>query len=120
MNIMERSGTASDETNGTPMRQIYPVLLCGGSGTRLWPLSRSSYPKQLLPLASDKTMLQETALRTVDPLFASPLIHGTQEHSFHIPPHLTPTSLEPRRIHLEPCRRPTEERNSDGKVKGMS
>ena len=42
---------------------IQPVILAGGSGTRLWPASRSMYPKQLLPLVSDKTMLQETALR---------------------------------------------------------
>ena len=43
--------------------KIYPVILSGGSGTRLWPLSRAVLPKQLLPLVSDKTMLQETALR---------------------------------------------------------
>ncbi|HNP35712.1 MAG TPA: mannose-1-phosphate guanylyltransferase/mannose-6-phosphate isomerase [Woeseiaceae bacterium] len=45
------------------MSKILPVILSGGSGTRLWPASRSMYPKQLLPLTSDKTMLQETALR---------------------------------------------------------
>ena len=39
---------------------ILPVILSGGSGTRLWPLSRELYPKQLLPLAGDRTMLQET------------------------------------------------------------
>ena len=43
--------------------QIIPVILSGGSGTRLWPLSRKQYPKQYLPLASDNTMLQETILR---------------------------------------------------------
>ncbi|MCG8370176.1 MAG: mannose-1-phosphate guanylyltransferase/mannose-6-phosphate isomerase [Proteobacteria bacterium] len=43
---------------------ILPVILSGGSGTRLWPASRSMYPKQLLPIAGDKTMLQATALRT--------------------------------------------------------
>ena len=42
---------------------IIPVILAGGSGTRLWPLSRSLYPKQLIELTSDKTMLQETVLR---------------------------------------------------------
>ena len=43
--------------------KIYPVILSGGSGTRLWPLSRAVLPKQLLPLVGDKTMLQDTVLR---------------------------------------------------------
>src|SRR5438105_11678516 len=43
--------------------RIHPVILCGGSGTRLWPLSRALLPKQFLPLAGTRTMLQETALR---------------------------------------------------------
>ena len=43
--------------------QIIPVILSGGSGTRLWPLSHKEYPKQYLPLAGDNTMLQETILR---------------------------------------------------------
>ena len=42
---------------------LIPVILAGGSGDRLWPLSRSAYPKQFLPLISDKSMLQETILR---------------------------------------------------------
>src|SRR5210317_26327 len=45
------------------MAGIRPVILCGGAGTRLWPASRSMYPKQLLPLTSDHSMLQETVLR---------------------------------------------------------
>lgn len=42
---------------------IQPVILAGGSGTRLWPASRRNYPKQLLALTSSRTLLQETALR---------------------------------------------------------
>ena len=53
--------------------KIYPVILSGGSGTRLWPLSRAVLPKQLLPLVTDKTMLQETALR-VQPANRRPAI----------------------------------------------
>src|SRR5687768_9992468 len=45
---------------------LHPVILCGGSGTRLWPLSRTMLPKQFLPLASERTMVQDTALRVAN------------------------------------------------------
>lgn len=62
---------------------IIPVILAGGSGTRLWPLSRECHPKQLLPLVNDKTMLQNTLLR-VQGLkgVASPIVVCTEEHRF--------------------------------------
>jgi mannose-1-phosphate guanylyltransferase/mannose-6-phosphate isomerase len=62
---------------------IIPVILAGGSGTRLWPLSRECHPKQLLPLVNDKTMLQNTLLR-VQGLkgVAAPIIVCTEEHRF--------------------------------------
>ena len=50
--------------------QIVPVILSGGAGTRLWPLSRELYPKQLLPLLSERSLLQETALRASGPPWA--------------------------------------------------
>lgn len=57
------------------MAPVVPVLLSGGSGTRLWPLSRSAAPKQLLPLLGERTMLQMTALRAADEaLFAPPML----------------------------------------------
>ena len=63
--------------------QIIPVILSGGSGTRLWPLSRKQYPKQYLPLAGDNTMLQETILRLsgLDNL-ADPIIVCNADHRF--------------------------------------
>lgn len=63
---------------------VHPVILSGGAGTRLWPLSRSLRPKQLLPLASDYTMLQETVRRVHGPAFAPPLIVCNDEHRFMI------------------------------------
>ncbi len=64
-------------------RRIHPVVLCGGSGTRLWPLSRALYPKQLLALASERTLLQETILRTAEAGgFAAPIVVGNEEHRF--------------------------------------
>ncbi|MCK8785820.1 mannose-1-phosphate guanylyltransferase/mannose-6-phosphate isomerase [Roseomonas sp. NAR14] len=54
--------------------RIVPVILSGGSGTRLWPLSRETYPKQFWPLVSELTMLQETAARAIGPDFAPPVV----------------------------------------------
>ena len=55
--------------------KIHPVILSGGSGTRLWPQSRTSYPKQFLKLVSDHSLLQETARRVSDTeTFAAPLM----------------------------------------------
>ena len=59
---------------------IHPVILCGGSGTRLWPLSRADYPKQLLRLIGDNTMLQDTAMRFARPGFAPPLLLCSRSH----------------------------------------
>jgi len=66
------------------MALIQPVILSGGAGTRLWPASRSTYPKQLLPLTSDKTMLQETVQRLdgVEGLTGRTLIICNEAHRF--------------------------------------
>jgi len=81
---------------------IQPVILSGGSGTRLWPVSRESYPKQLWPLLSDKTMVQETALRASGPGFAPPIAVCNQEHRFLIAEQLREAGVEGARILLEP------------------
>ncbi len=104
MNVLDMRRSPDEAT----ARQIYPVLLCGGSGTRLWPLSRAAYPKQLLPLLSDRTMLQETALRTADDaMFGRPLVIANEEHRFLIAEQLAEIGVEPLRILLEPTRRNT-------------
>ena len=61
---------------------LVPVIMAGGSGTRLWPLSRSLYPKQFLPLVSDRTMLQETVLRLKGLETAPPVTICNEEHRF--------------------------------------
>jgi mannose-1-phosphate guanylyltransferase len=61
---------------------LVPVIMAGGSGTRLWPLSRSLYPKQFLPLVSEKTMLQETVLRLKGLETAPPVTICNEEHRF--------------------------------------
>ena len=62
------------------MTRIYPVIMSGGAGSRLWPLSRNARPKQLLPLVTDKTMVQETVLRFSGNLFADPVFVCNEKH----------------------------------------
>ncbi len=82
--------------------KIYPVILSGGSGSRLWPLSRAALPKQLLPLVSEHTMLQETVLRVVDwDEIAAPLIVCGNDHRFLVAEQLRQIDVTPTAILLE-------------------
>ena len=82
---------------------LIPVLLAGGSGSRLWPLSRSLYPKQFLPLASSQSMLQETVSR-LEPLIGlqPPITVCNEEHRFLVAEQLRETGHEGGPILLEP------------------
>jgi len=88
--------------------QIIPVILSGGSGTRLWPLSRKDYPKQYLPLAGDNTMLQETILRLsgLDNL-ADPIIICNADHRFLVAEQCQQIGIKNPIILLEPVGRNT-------------
>ncbi|ARU32521.1 mannose-1-phosphate guanylyltransferase/mannose-6-phosphate isomerase [Sulfuriferula sp. AH1] len=89
-------------------QKLYPVILSGGSGTRLWPLSRAALPKQLLPLLTEQTLFQETVKRIVDlPNTAAPLIICNQEHRFMIAEQLRAMDVRPNAIVLEPTGRNT-------------
>jgi mannose-1-phosphate guanylyltransferase/mannose-1-phosphate guanylyltransferase/mannose-6-phosphate isomerase len=83
-------------------QRIIPVILSGGTGTRLWPVSRQTFPKQFWPLISGKTMLMETALRAAAPEFAPPVIVTNQDHRFVVAEQLREAGIEGARILLEP------------------
>ena len=95
-------------TDPADCRIIHPVLLSGGAGVRLWPMSRERFPKQLLNLTSDLSMIQETALRVADPArFATPLVICNEEHRFVIAEQLREAAISPAGIILEPVGRNT-------------
>ena len=87
---------------------LIPLILSGGSGTRLWPLSRELYPKQLLPLVGDRTMLQETAARVAGiPGVAAPIVVCNESHRFMVAEQLRESEAAPQAILLEPVGRNT-------------
>jgi mannose-1-phosphate guanylyltransferase/mannose-6-phosphate isomerase len=92
-----------------PDGKIVPVILSGGSGTRLWPLSREQLPKQLLALVgNDRTMLQDTVVRVRDvPAIQSPIVVCNEEHRFLIADQLAEMGVADARILLEPIGRNT-------------
>ena len=87
---------------------IVPVILSGGAGTRLWPLSREQYPKQLLPLMGELTMLQET-VRRLDglPELEDPLVVCNDDHRFMVAEQMRQIDCQPSAIILEPVGRNT-------------
>ncbi|MEG3166529.1 mannose-1-phosphate guanylyltransferase/mannose-6-phosphate isomerase [Sphingomonas sp. PB2P19] len=86
---------------------IVPVILSGGSGTRLWPMSRPEMPKQLLALTNKETMLQLTAARVRGAGFAAPIVVANALHADHIDAQLAEVGVEPQAIILEPIARNT-------------
>lgn len=87
---------------------ILPIILCGGSGTRLWPLSRERFPKQFLPLIDDRTMLQNTVLRLSGLKDAAlPLFLCNENHRFIVAEQLRQIHIKPGGIILEPIGRNT-------------
>ncbi|ASL40675.1 MULTISPECIES: mannose-1-phosphate guanylyltransferase/mannose-6-phosphate isomerase [Acetobacter] len=84
---------------------VVPVILSGGSGSRLWPVSRSSFPKQFWPLLSDQTLLQETAMRGVNAHLGSPVVICNEAHRFIVAEQLREIGITDSHILLEPVAR---------------
>lgn len=85
--------------------RVVPVVLSGGTGSRLWPVSRESFPKQFWPLLTERTLLQETLLRGKGPAFAPPLVVCNEQHRFVVAEQLREIGIADARIVLEPVAR---------------
>ncbi len=81
---------------------ITPVILCGGSGTRLWPLSRKSYPKQFAQLVGEQSLFQASAERLSGEGYASPLVLTNSDFRFIVSEQLTASGIDPGTIIIEP------------------
>jgi mannose-1-phosphate guanylyltransferase / mannose-6-phosphate isomerase len=103
---LDHAALSMTKHSGLPA--ILPVILSGGAGSRLWPLSRERYPKQLLPLVTERTMIQDTVLRVSEPTrFLEPLIICNVEHRFIIAEQLRQIGVKPAAVMLEPTGRNT-------------
>lgn len=86
---------------------MIPVILSGGSGTRLWPLSREAFPKQFLALVGERSMLQDTWARVAPLATAAPVVVANEEHRFMVAEQLRESGCEGATILLEPAARNT-------------
>lgn len=86
---------------------LLPVVLAGGSGSRLWPLSRQNYPKQFLALSGSDTMLQQTLTRLAGVEHTAPIIVSNEAHRFIVAEQLRQAHIEQSKIILEPLARNT-------------
>lgn len=84
------------------MVEVVPVIIAGGSGTRLWPLSRELYPKQFLSLDGDRSILQQTLVRLAGPGFGAPTVVSNEEHRFLILEQAEEVGQRLRQVILEP------------------
>lgn len=81
---------------------IHPIILCGGSGTRLWPLSRKSYPKQFSTLMGEESLFQATARRLSGPKYATPITITGSDFRFIVTEQLSAIGIDPGAILIEP------------------
>ncbi len=98
--------SSKSKSPANPTYPITPIILCGGSGTRLWPLSRQSFPKQFVPLIGNKSLLQLT-LERIDLFGSAPILIGSEAHRFMMLDVLEASRNSSSTVILEPIARNT-------------
>ena len=89
------------------IKKIHPIILCGGSGARLWPVSRKSFPKQFVSLAGKLSLFQQSASRYIADLYEAPVVISASEFRFIVMEQLAGVQLLPSQVLLEPSQRNT-------------
>ena len=89
------------------MQKVTPIILAGGVGSRLWPISRESFPKQFLKIGDAPSLFQQTVQRFQLPCFTRPIIVTNEEYRFHVVEQMGEVGTLPELILLEPCSRNT-------------
>lgn len=101
MSVIEKNSSEPEKMTDIS-RNVVPVILSGGSGSRLWPVSRKSFPKQFWALLSQQTLLQEAALRGTACTLNAPVVICNHEHRFIVAEQLREVGITGARIVLEP------------------
>src|SRR6185295_17736124 len=102
--MQTRPPAVANERLAVSPTSLIPVLMCGGAGTRLWPVSRESMPKQFVPLVGDRSTFQQTLERVADSMFARPIVITNTDFRFIVAGQLRELGIEAD-IVLEPARR---------------
>jgi mannose-1-phosphate guanylyltransferase/mannose-6-phosphate isomerase len=97
--LVQVSGEQAPEA---PDFHVTPVILSGGTGSRLWPVSRASFPKQFWPLVTERSLIQDTALRSLGAGFSKPIVVCNEEHRFLVAEQLRDIGISGGTILLEP------------------
>ncbi len=104
---MTSQTTSQSTSQSTSQTTIHPVILCGGSGTRLWPSSRKAFPKQFSPLVGSESLYQKTLRRLSGPMFSAPLVMTHEDFRFIAREQAEAVGLMDARVVLEPTARDT-------------
>ncbi|KEO58742.1 sugar phosphate nucleotidyltransferase [Thioclava indica] len=102
-----RPDARANRHRGKDVATIPPALLCGGSGTGLWPLSRKIYPKQFAPLMDDQTLFQAAARRLSGAGFHAPIVLTHTDFRFIVTEQLASAGITPSAVLIEPLARNT-------------